>query len=100
VTQRRTEVGVRLALGAQGRDILRLILLRSAKLTFFGLTIGLTAAFALSDVLAGFLFGVEPRDPLAFVASPLVLGAVSLIAAAIPALRASRLEPVSALRHE
>jgi predicted permease len=100
VTQRRTEAGVRLALGAQGRDILRLILLRSAKLTFFGLTIGLTAAFALSDVLAGFLFGVEPRDPLAFVASPLVLGAVSLIAAAIPALRASRLEPVSALRHE
>jgi predicted permease len=100
IAQRRNEFGVRLAIGARGQDIRRLIAARIAKLAACGLAAGLVAAFALAGLLARFLFGVGAHDPLVFALAPLLLCGVALAAAAIPAVRAGRLNPVVALRHE
>ena len=100
VAQRRKDIGVRLALGAQRKDIRRLVFGRIARLAAWGLASGLVAAFALSGLMSSFLFGVEAQDPAVFAASAAVLGGAALIATAVPALRASRLSPVAALRHE
>ena len=100
VSQRTREVGIRLALGAQRRDILRLILGEGTKLALLGIGIGIAAALLLTRFMAGLLYGVSARDPLTFIAVALVLLAVALVASCIPALRAMRVDPMIALRYE
>lgn len=99
--QRRTqEIGIRVALGARSSDVLRMVVLQGMWLTIAGIALGLCAAFALTRLLAGFLFGVEFRDPAVFILTPILLSAVAFLAVVPPARRASRLNPLDALRHE
>jgi putative ABC transport system permease protein len=100
VAQRTGEIGVRLALGAERRDILRLVLGRGMALTGFGLGLGLVAALGLSRLVASLLFQVSPTDPPTYSVTPLVLTAAALVACYLPARRAMRVEPGSALRYE
>ena len=100
VTQRRREIGVRMALGAQRRDVLRLVLARALRSVAAGLIVGLAGAAALTRVLQRFLFGVTPTDPIAFTVVTLLLMAVALVAAWLPARRATRVDPCTALRAE
>jgi putative ABC transport system permease protein len=100
VTQRRREIGVRMALGAARRDVLRLVLTRALRIVVAGLIVGLAGAAAVTRVLQGFLFGVTPTDPLVFTAVTLLLLAVGLMAAWLPARRATRIDPWAALRAE
>jgi ABC-type antimicrobial peptide transport system permease subunit len=96
--QRTREVGIRMALGAQTGDVRRLFLRYGLGLTGAGILLGLGAALGLSRVLSAMLFGVAPTDPLTYAAVSAVLASVALLATWIPARRASRLEPVTALR--
>jgi putative ABC transport system permease protein len=100
VAQRTGEIGIRLALGAQTRDVLRLIVGQGFRLVFLGLAIGLLGAFALMRLIASLLFGVSTKDPLTFATVACLLALVALVACFIPALRASRVDPVDALRCE
>jgi predicted permease len=100
VEQRTPEIGIRAALGATSRDTLRLVLREALGMTLAGVASGLAVAFALTRFLAAQLFGVKPSDPVTFVAVPLILIAVALAAAYVPAVRASRVDPMVALRHE
>jgi predicted permease len=99
VTQRRQEIGVRVALGAQSSDVLRMVLRQGFVLAFVGIGIGTVAALFMGRVLARFLFGVAPNDPVAFGGVILVLAVVALLASFIPALRATRVDPMTALRN-
>jgi ABC-type antimicrobial peptide transport system permease subunit len=98
VTQRRQEIGVRVALGAQSSDVLRMVLRQGFTLAFFGIAIGTILALFTGRLLSGFLFGVTPNDPIAFGAVIAVLGLVALVASFVPALRATRVDPMTALR--
>jgi putative ABC transport system permease protein len=100
VNQRTHELGIRLALGATARDVLRLVIGQGMKLALIGLLIGLASSFALMRVIKTLLFGVSAADPLTFAASALLLLAVSLLACWIPARRAAKVDPMVALRHE
>ena len=100
VTQRRREIGVRMALGAERREVLRLVLARALRIVVVGIVVGLAGAVAVTRVLQRFLFGVTPTDPLAFTSVALLLVAVGLIAAWLPARRATRIDPSVALRAE
>jgi putative ABC transport system permease protein len=100
VEQRTREIGIRAALGAQSRDTLRLILRQALRMAITGVIIGLAAAFELTRFLGAELFGVKSSDPFTFAAVPLILITVALAAAWIPALRAVRVDPLTALRHE
>jgi putative ABC transport system permease protein len=100
VSQRIHEIGVRVALGALPRDVLRLILGQGISMAFAGAAIGLVAAVALTRWMAGLLYGVSSTDPLTYIAAPLLLGLVALLACFIPARRAARVDPIVALRYE
>ena len=100
VAQRTQEIGLRVALGAQTRDVLRLVLGQGLRMILFGLALGLVASLALTRVLGGMLFGVTPTDPVTFVGVSLLLATVALLACYIPARRAAKVDPLVALRYE
>jgi macrolide transport system ATP-binding/permease protein len=100
VAQRTREVGIRLALGAQTSDVMRLIVRQGMKLVLIGLVIGMAGALALSRVMTSLLYGTKATEPLTFLAVSLLLGIVALLACYLPARRATRIEPLEALRYE
>lgn len=100
VEQRTQEIGIRLALGAQSAQVKNMVVFQGMRLAIVGLVLGVGAAFGLAKVIETFLFGVRPRDPLVFVGVPLLLALVALVAVWIPARRASRVDPIIALRYE
>jgi putative ABC transport system permease protein len=100
VAQRRREIGVRMALGAERRDVLHLVLTRALRVVVAGLIVGLAGAAGVTRVLQRFLFGVTPTEPIVFTIVTLLLLAVGLMAAWLPARRATRIDPWSALRAE
>ena len=100
VEQRTQEIGIRLALGAQASQVKNMVVRQGMTLAIVGVAIGLAAAFGLARFIATFLFGVGKWDPVVFVAVPGVLTLVALIAVWLPARRASRVDPILALRYE
>jgi len=98
VSRRVQEIGIRLALGAHPGDVVRMVIRQGMALVLAGLVIGLPAAFAATRLLRTLLFGIEPSDAVSFVSATVVLCAVALVACAAPALRASRVDPITALR--
>jgi len=100
VSWRTREIGIRMALGAKRADVLRLVVRQGMTMTLIGLALGLVGAFSISRVLRGLLHGVSPTDPLTFVAVSIVLLVVALLACLVPARRATRVDPIIALRTE
>jgi putative ABC transport system permease protein len=100
VTQRQREIGVRMALGAQRRDVLGLVVGQGMRLALIGVTVGLAGAFALTRLLGTLLFEIKPFDPATFLTVVAILGVVALLASWIPARRAARVDPIEALRYE
>jgi putative ABC transport system permease protein len=100
VTQRRQELGIRMALGAHPGDILSLVLRRGMKLTLIGMALGLMGAVASTRLLRDMLFGIKPIDPLTFAAMTLLVMCISLVACFLPARRATKVDPMNVLRSE
>jgi predicted permease len=100
VEQRTQEIGIRLALGAQVQQVRKMVVTQGMALALVGIGVGLAGAFALAQLITAFLFGVTAKDPLVFAAVPALLTGVALLAVWIPARRASRVDPLVALRYE
>jgi predicted permease len=100
VEQRRREIGIRIALGAEPLQVRRMVLLDAAKMTALGVAVGVAGALAVTRFIAGLLFGVSQHDPVSIVSVVVILSSVTMLAAWIPATRASAVEPVIALRSE
>ncbi len=100
VKQRTSEIGIRLALGAQPSHVLKLIVGQGMMLTLAGILVGVAGAFGLTRLLSSLLYGIAPSDPATFVIVSVMLLAVSLLACYIPARRAMKVEPIEALRYE
>jgi putative ABC transport system permease protein len=100
VQQRTQEIGIRMALGAESKHVRQMVLTQGLRLALIGVVVGLAASFGLARLIATFLFGVTTWDPLVFTSVPVLLAIVSLIAVWLPAMRATRVDPVTALRYE
>ncbi|HEX5412073.1 MAG TPA: ABC transporter permease [Terriglobia bacterium] len=100
VSRRTNEIGIRMALGAEKRDVVKMVIGQGLKLTLIGVTIGIAGALGLTRFLSSLLYGVKPTDPLTFIAVSLILIAVTLAACYIPARRAAKVDPMMALRYE
>ena len=100
VAQGTREIGIRTALGAQRRDLLWMVLRRGLKLTLIGITLGMAGAFGLTRLLSNLLFGVSATDPLTFAVVAALLVIVALLASYLPARRATKVDPLIALRYE
>jgi ABC-type antimicrobial peptide transport system permease subunit len=100
VEQRTQELGIRLALGAKAGQVRQMVVLQAMRLAIAGMVAGIAIALGLTRLLGSLLFGVGAWDPMVFAGVPLVLGTVALVAAWMPARRASRIDPVQALRYE
>jgi predicted permease len=100
VGQRIPEIGIRMALGAQQSDVLRMVLRDGARMTLAGVGIGVVAALGLTRLMSSMLFGVSPTDPLTFAAVAALLCAIAVLACYVPARRAMKVDPMMALRHE
>jgi ABC-type antimicrobial peptide transport system permease subunit len=100
VSQRKREIGIRLALGAQRGDVVQMVLKQGATMALVGVTIGIAAAFGLTRLMTSLLFGVTARDPLTFGLVAVLLMLVALLACYVPARRAMKVEPLVALRYE
>jgi putative ABC transport system permease protein len=98
VQQRTREIGVRLALGAEPSVVRRMVVFQGMRLALLGVILGVAAAYGLANYMRSLLFGVNARDPLVFIGVPLLLAVVALVAVWIPAGRASRVDPLGALR--
>jgi predicted permease len=100
VEQRTQEIGIRLALGAQASQVRQMVVVQGMALALIGVAIGVAAAFGLARLITAFLFGVTPKDPVVFAIVPALLALVALVAVWLPARRASKVDPIIALRYE